>query len=164
MTRKPSSRDEPARKRTAGGAAPERARSSRPAPGTTGADTTPPQTPEDLLRAGLKAFRLENLLGLGTTAGATPPESALPGLGFSALDSFGLRKFEDVFDQRVAGALQRLGWPEPETVQALQQEIEQLRAELDALKTPPAPRTARSAAKKATASRSTASSGKRARS
>lgn len=163
MTRKPSSRDEPARKRTAGGAAPERARSSRPAPGTTGADTTPPQTPEDLLRAGLKAFRLENLLGLGA-AGATPPESALPGLGFSALDSFGLRKFEDVFDQRVAGALQRLGWPEPETVQALQQEIEQLRAELDALKTPPAPRTARSAAKKATVSRSTASSSKRARS
>jgi hypothetical protein len=163
MTRKPSSRDEPARKRTAGGAAPERARSSRPTRRTAEADTTPPQTPEDLLRAGLKAFRLENLLGLGA-AGATPPESALPGLGFSALDSFGLRKFEDVFDQRVAGALQRLGWPEPETVQALQQEIEQLRAELDALKTPPAPRTARSAAKKATVSRSTASSSKRARS
>ena len=95
-----------------------------PAPAAGGLPST-----EELLRAGLKAFRLENLLGLGQHAKAPRAEAPAPGLGFPSLDSFGFRKFEDVFDQRVAGALQRLGWPTADDVAALHAEIEQLKAQ-----------------------------------
>lgn len=84
---------------------------------------------EGLLRAGLKALDnvrndvakrqanvIEGLLGIG--------QGKVPGLG---LDSFGIRKFEDVFDQRVATALQRLGMPDAAEVQALRDEVAQLR-------------------------------------
>ena len=92
---------------------------------------------EELLRAGLKAFRLDNLLGLGPHAKATGVPAPAPGLGFPSLDSFGFRKFEDVFEQRVAGALQRLGWPGPDDVAALRAEIAQLKAELAQLRKAP---------------------------
>ncbi len=100
--------------------------------------------PEALLRAGLKALGnvrddvvkhhtnvIERLLGIQR------PDSGIdkplpPPLGFGALDSFGLRKFEDVFDQRVAAALQRLGWPSAEELQALRDEVQQLRSQLGA--------------------------------
>ena len=85
---------------------------------------------EGLLRAGLKALDnvrndvakrqanvIEGLLGIG--------QGKVPGLG---LDSFGIRKFEDVFDQRVATALQRLGMPDAAEVQALRDEVAQLEA------------------------------------
>ena len=54
-------------------------------------------------------------------------------LGFGALDSFGLRKFEDVFDQRVAAALQRLGLPSAQELQALRDEVQHLRSQLAAV-------------------------------
>lgn len=86
-----------------------------------------PGKAEVLLRAGLKALDnvrndvakrqanvIEGLLGIGQ--GKVP-----------SLDSFGIRKFEDVFDQRVATAMQRLGMPGPAEVQALRDEIAQLR-------------------------------------
>lgn len=61
----------------------------------------------ELLRAGLSA-----LTHPGT-------EAAVAG-GLSRIaDSFGLRKLEDVFDQRVAAALQRLGYPSPEELRSL---------------------------------------------
>jgi hypothetical protein len=82
---------------------------------------------EGLLRAGLKALDtvrndvakrqanvIEGLLGIG--------QGKVPGL-----DGFGIRKFEDVFDQRVATALQRLGMPDAQQVQALRDEVAQLR-------------------------------------
>jgi Poly(hydroxyalcanoate) granule associated protein (phasin) len=88
-----------------------------------------PGKAEGLLRAGLKALDnvrndvakrqanvIEGLLGIG--------QGKVPGLG---LDSFGIRKFEDVFDQRVATALQRLGMPGADEVQALRDEVVQLR-------------------------------------
>ncbi|MGJ7615598.1 MULTISPECIES: phasin family protein [unclassified Variovorax] len=94
-----------------------------------------PKTPgpgkaEGLLRAGLKALdtvrhdvakRQANVIEglLGIRQGKVP-----------SLDSFGIRKFEDVFDQRVATALQRLGMPgaqEVQEVQALRDEVAQLR-------------------------------------
>ena len=120
---------------------PRRQRATAPAAAPAPAEPPPaaaglPST-EELLRAGLKAFRLDNLLGLGPhakTAGAPAPA---PGLGFPSLDSFGFRKFEDVFDQRVAGALQRLGWPGPDDVAALRAEIAQLKAELAQLRKAP---------------------------
>ena len=87
-----------------------------------------PGKAEGLLRAGLKALDnvrndvakrqanvIEGLLGIG--------QGKVPGL-----DSFGIRKFEDVFDQRVATAMQRLGMPGAEEVQALRDEVAQLRA------------------------------------
>ncbi|WP_395317571.1 phasin family protein [Variovorax sp. UC74_104] len=88
-----------------------------------------PGKAEVLLRAGLKALDnvrndvakrqanvIEGLLGIG--------QGKVPGLG---LDSFGIRKFEDVFDQRVATAMQRLGMPDAAEVQALRDEVAQLR-------------------------------------
>ena len=87
---------------------------------------------EGLLRAGLKALDnvrndvakrqanvIEGLLGIG--------QGKVPSLG---LDSFGIRKFEDVFDQRVATALERLGMPSAEEVQALRAEVVLLRERL----------------------------------
>lgn len=100
---------------------------------------------EGLLRAGLKALGnvrddvakrqanvIEGLLGIGqgkfdATAGAAKAPLTR---GFPSLDSFGLRKFEDVFDQRVATAMQRLGMPGAEEVQALREEVAQLRERL----------------------------------
>ncbi|HMN21561.1 MAG TPA: poly granule associated family protein [Ottowia sp.] len=148
MARKPPSPAQPARKRAAARkAAPAAASRAKTARG--GADVqASARRPEDLLHAGLKAFRLENLLGL-VPPPASPPQAGMPGLGFGALDSFGFRKFEDVFDQRVASALRHLGWPEPEAVLALLDEVQQLRSELEALrraqrKSAPAKSTSRS--------------------
>ena len=144
MASKTTAPTPPRRQRaTAPAAAPAPA---EPAPAAAGLPST-----EELLRAGLKAFRLDNLLGLGQHAKATGAPAPAPGLGFPSLDSFGFRKFEDVFDQRVAGALQRLGWPGPDDVAALRAEIAQLKAELAQLRKAPrkpaaaktAPRAAR---------------------
>ena len=47
-----------------------------------------------------------------------------------------------MFDQRVAGALQRLGWPGPDDVAALRAEIAQLKAEVAQLRRGAAKRAA----------------------
>lgn len=86
---------------------------------------------EGLLRAGLKALGnvrndvvkrqthvIESLLGVRVNDTAV---------------GFGFKKFEDVFDQRVATALERLGLPDAHEVQALRDEVEALRARLTAL-------------------------------
>lgn len=130
MARQPSSPRGPARKPAPAKAAPQ----ARSGAGRRGADAAAPAPrSEDLLQAGLKAFRLENLLGL-VPPPAAPAKPGMPGLGFGGLDTFGFRKFEDVFDQRVATALRHLGWPEPEAMQALHDEVRQLRAELEAVR------------------------------
>lgn len=122
----------------------------KPAPRKAASASTKAPEPgkaEGLLRAGLKALDnvrndvakrqanvIEGLLGIG--------HGKVPGLG---LDSFGIRKFEDVFDQRVATALQRLGMPGADEVQALRDEVARLRervAQLEGTATaaPAAPR------------------------
>lgn len=81
-----------------------------------------------LLRAGLKALGtvrddvvkhqtnvIESLLGIGKT---DPAGGKFPGL-----DTFGIRKFEDVFDQRVATSLQRLGMPSAQEFQELREQM-----------------------------------------
>ena len=108
---------------------------ARKAPAATKKPAEPGKA-EVLLRAGLKALDnvrndvakrqanvIEGLLGIG--------QGKVPGL-----DSFGIRKFEDVFDQRVATAMQRLGMPGAEEVQALRDEVAQLRARVAQLEGP----------------------------
>ncbi|MGJ7567899.1 phasin family protein [Variovorax sp. GB1R11] len=104
------------------------ARKAAPRKAATATKKTPePGKAEGLLRAGLKALdtvrndvakRQANVIEglLGIRQGKVP-----------SLDSFGIRKFEDVFDQRVATALERLGMPGAQEVQALREEVAQLR-------------------------------------
>jgi hypothetical protein len=92
---------------------------------------------EGLLRAGLKALGdvrndvvkrqthvIESLIGARAV-------EELKARAFPGLDSFvGFRKFEDVFDQRVATALERLGVPDAQEIEALREEVRQLREQL----------------------------------
>lgn len=113
-----------------------------------------PKTPEDMLRAGLKAFRLDRFMGWMPPAG----EKTGHGLALSGLDPFGFRKFEDVFDQRVAGALEHLGWPDAQALRAMREEIDALRAEVERLRAPaakPAPSRAAPARKASSGTRRT---------
>jgi hypothetical protein len=88
-----------------------------------------------LLRAGLKALDdvrndvvkrqtnvIESLLGIK----APDKGDAAPTRGFTGLDNFGIRKFEEVFDQRVATSLQRLGMPSAQEIQALREQMAKL--------------------------------------
>ncbi|QOF78048.1 phasin family protein [Variovorax sp. 38R] len=129
-------------------------RKAAPAAKTPPADTAPgTNKAEALLRAGLKALDnvrsdvakrqanvIEGLLGIGQgKADAAGAKAALT-RGFPSLDTFGIRKFEDVFDQRVATALQRLGMPSADEVQALRDEVAQLRERLATLEKSSGPR------------------------
>jgi Poly(hydroxyalcanoate) granule associated protein (phasin) len=115
--------------------------------------TAAPGKAEGLLRAGLKALDnvrsdvakrqanvIEGLLGIGQGKVDTASAKAALTRGFPSLDSFGIRKFEDVFDQRVATALQRLGMPSTEEVQALRDEVAHLRERLAQLEGTGSPR------------------------
>lgn len=131
----PASRQAPARKRST----PTGVCDSNDTPGLTAAAAKAGGA-EALLRAGLKALGnvrddvarrqshvIESLLGL------RPPGQAGFGVvphAFPALDSLGLRKFEDVFDQRVAAALERLGIPDATEIEALREEVRLLREQL----------------------------------
>ncbi|MET3444347.1 hypothetical protein ABIC94_005157 [Variovorax paradoxus] len=138
-TKAPATRKAPAAKKTAAAA---KKKTAAVTPNARSNEKT--RGAEGLLRAGLKALGnvrddvakrqanvIEGLLGIGqgkfdaASAGKAPLTRGFPGL-----DSFGLRKFEDVFDQRVATALQRLGMPAAEEVQALREEVAQLRERL----------------------------------
>jgi len=132
----PAKKAPAARKKAASAAAPRKAAPAAKKPAA-------PGKAEGLLRAGLKALDnvrndvakrqanvIEGLLGIGQgKAGAAGAKAALT-RGFPSLDSFGIRKFEDVFDQRVATALERLGMPSAEEVQALRAEVVLLRERL----------------------------------
>ena len=122
-------------------------RPAKPAAPTKRASTRAPVSDAaqpNLLRAGLKALGnardevvqrqsrvFEVILGID------------PGQGWSGLDSaakkaaqeaFGLRKFEAVFDQRVLQALERMGMPSIQALQALTDEVAALKAEVRSLK------------------------------
>lgn len=100
---------------------------------------------ESFWRAGLRALDnvrhdvqrrqasvIETLLGIPPTAAAgAEPRLGLPAL--PGLDAFGLRKFEDVFDQRVAAALERLGMPTREEMRALHDKLDRVLAQLERL-------------------------------
>ncbi len=100
--------------------------------------------PKSLLQAGLKAIGevhdgvvqrqtrvVETLLGIQSptrsdarqaSKAADGSRSALDSLG----DSLGFRKLEDVFDQRIAAALKRLGVPSAQEFEALRLQVEAL--------------------------------------
>ena len=99
-------------------------------------------TKPNLLRAGLKA--LGNVRDDVVQHQSRVFEAILgidPGKGWAGLgkrdageEALGLRKFEAVFDQRVAHALERMGMPSGAALQALSDEVAALKAELRSLK------------------------------
>ena len=99
-----------------------------------------PRASKNILTAGIKALTnaheeavarqsrvFESLLGLGARREATTEKSAAP-LAATTLDPFGFKKFEDVFDQRVARAMGHIGVPTAEAFAELKAEVESLRA------------------------------------
>lgn len=99
------------------------------------------------LRAGLKALGkvrddvvqhqsrvFEAILGLDPGAGWSGLVKRDGVAAKAAQDALGLRKFEAVFDQRVASALERMGMPSAETLKALTDEVAALKKELHSLK------------------------------
>lgn len=76
-----------------------------------------------------QASVIETLLGIAPAAAGAEPRLNLPGL--PGLDAFGMRKFEDVFDQRVAAALERLGMPTRDELQALHDKLDQVLVQLE---------------------------------
>ena len=98
----------------------------------------------NLLRAGLKALGnardevvqrqsrvFEALLGVESGQGRSGLDAAAKKV---AQEAFGLRKFEAVFDQRVLQALERMGMPSIDALQALTDEVAALKEEVRGLK------------------------------
>ena len=133
-----------AAKRSPPGGTPRQRAASSPAPAASPAAAKPRAGAKNLLRAGLEALGharndsvkrqthvIESLIGVRAV-------EEMRARAFPALDGFRLHKFEDVFDQRVAAALQRLGVPGAQELEALREEVRQLRAQLaDGGKPPP---------------------------
>jgi len=101
----------------------------------------------NLLRAGLKALGnardevvqrqsrvFEVILGIEPGQGWSGLVKRDAAVKKAAQEAFGLRKFEAVFDERVAHALERMGMPSIEALQALTDEVAALKAELRSLK------------------------------
>jgi hypothetical protein len=95
-----------------------------------------------LLRAGLKALNdvrddvilrqsrvFEALLGLDTSHSAVE-RSARELKLLHAPDAANMQKFEEVFDQRVARSLERLGMPSPQALAALCRQLEAINEHL----------------------------------
>ena len=76
---------------------------------------------------------LQSSLGAITRSRDDATEAVAEGLGRFA-ESIGLRKLEDVFDQRVASALARIGIPTAKELARLKKQVEQLSRQIDELK------------------------------
>lgn len=101
----------------------------------------------NLLRAGLQALDkarqdvaerqsrvFEAILGLEPAQGLSGLVGRDGGAAKVAAEAFGLRKFEAVFDQRVAHALERMGMPTADVLNALVDEVAALKEEVRSLK------------------------------
>lgn len=108
------------------------------------AEPTPDPGKPNLIRAGLQALDkarqdvaqrqsrvFEAILGLEPAQGLGAREGTAAKL---AAEAFGLRKFEAVFDQRVAHALERMGVPSADALKALVDEVAALKEEVRNLK------------------------------
>lgn len=129
---------------------PARQRAASPADAAPNDNQEAP-APTGLWRAGLKALdtvrqdvtrRHTNVIE--TLLGIAPPRADAEGKqaprSFPGLETLGLRKFEDVFDQRVATALERLGVPTSDEMAALRAQLDEALAQIERLQggTPPA--------------------------
>ena len=101
----------------------------------------------NLLRAGLKALGnardevvqrqsrvFEVILGIEPGQGWSGLVKRDAAIKKAAQEAFGLRKFEAVFDERVAHALERMGMPSIQALRGLTEEVAALKAELRSLK------------------------------
>lgn len=122
-------------------------KTKRSAPRKRAAEPDPAPTKASPLRAGLKALGkvrddvvqhqsrvFEAILGIEPGAGWSGLVKRDTAAARLAQEALGLRKFEAVFDQRVASALERMGMPTIEALQALGDEVAALRAEVAALR------------------------------
>ncbi len=129
----------------AGARTPPRKRGAAPAEAPVTQSVT--EAEPNLLRAGLKALGnardevvqrqsrvFEVLLGIEPGQGWAGLVKRDAAIKKAAQEAFGLRKFEAVFDERVAHALERMGMPSIEALQALTEEVAALKAELRSLK------------------------------
>ena len=111
------------------------------------AETTPEPAKPNLIRAGLQALDkarqdvaerqsrvFEAILGLEPAQGLSGLVGREGGAAKVAAEAFGLRKFEAVFDQRVAHALERMGAPSADALNALIDEVAALKEEVRSLK------------------------------
>jgi len=124
-----------------------------------------------LLRAGLKALNdvrddvvtrqsrvFEALLGLETSK--TPSDrSAHEWKLLNPAGAAGVQKFEEIFDQRVARSLERLGMPSPQALATLCQQLEAINEHLKRIESSPPPAKKKRAAPRKTASRKTPAAG-----
>ena len=107
-------------------------------------EAMPEPAKPNLIRAGLQALDkarqdvaqrqsrvFEAILGLEPAQSLGTRDSTAAKL---AAEAFGLRKFEAVFDQRVAHALERMGMPPADALKALTDEVAALKEEVRALK------------------------------
>lgn len=131
----------------------------RPRTAAAAAAAPPDDAKAHPLRAGLKALGkvrddvvqhqsrvFEAILGIDPAAGWSGLVKRDGAAAKVAQEALGLRKFEAVFDQRVVHAIERMGMPSIEALQALgdtlaaqQAELTALRAEITALKKKKAP-------------------------
>jgi hypothetical protein len=111
------------------------------------AKSSPEPSKPNLLRAGLKALGnvrddvvqhqsrvFEAILGIDPGQGWSGLIKRDSAAGKAAQEALGVRKFEAVFDQRVASALERLGMPSVDAFKALEREVAALRDEVAMLK------------------------------
>lgn len=140
--RKPIAAGPQRSKRRGAGATVSAAADREPLPPDEVAAALPAAPAQRLLDAGIKALDevrhdvasrqgrvFEAILGVNPMAKPEAPADA-------ASDPFGFRKFEDVFDQRVARALERLGTPSAAEIEALRAEVKRLRHLLERDKAP----------------------------
>ena len=150
MSKAPAKKSTAARKPSVAPATPRAVASKSKAASASPADeaaasSEAPRATKNILTAGIKALAnahtevvarqsrvFESLLGLGQPRDANAGDTG--GKSTSAVDPFGFKKFEDVFDQRVARTLQRLGVPSAQTLADMHAELERLSDEVARLK------------------------------
>ncbi len=111
------------------------------------AGAVPDAAKPNLIRAGLQALDkarqdvaqrqsrvFEAILGFEPAQGLSSLVGREGGAAKVAAEALGLRKFEAVFDQRVAHALERMGAPSADVLNALVDEVAALKEEVRSLK------------------------------
>ncbi len=99
--------------------------------------TSASKPPRTMKQTGADAFASsKHLLHAGLSALSLPRAESAVADGLSKIaDSFGFKKLEDVFDQRVASALQRIGIPSARELARLIEKVDALSALVKSTKT-----------------------------